>query len=107
MLLEVLLDQRLQESPLSGGEGLLLDEDVAERPLLGGRPGGHGGNESVAADEVQLQREDPEQQVAVAAGRRGRGHAASLGKRLQERPCGQCRRVTRLLYQRWRGDAKG
>ena len=40
-------------------------QDLAQRPGLVQHPGVHGGDQGVAGDEVHLQRQDAEEQVAV------------------------------------------
>jgi hypothetical protein len=64
----VLVDQRLQQAAPGLSEVAALDEDLAERFRLVQRPGVHPGDEGVAGDEVDLQREDAEEQVAVGVG---------------------------------------
>jgi hypothetical protein len=50
---------------LPGGQGFLLDEDLAQGFVLVEDPRMHGGDELIAADEIQLQGQDAKQQVAV------------------------------------------
>src|SRR5581483_7820630 len=65
-------------------QGAALLEQLAERPVPRQRPGIHGLDELVAADEVVLQGQDAEQQVAVGAhgwglrGGRIMAHGATL-----------------------------
>jgi hypothetical protein len=72
---QMLVDQRFQQGMGIGGQGALVLEQVAQRAGLVQDPGVHGRDELVAVDEVHLERQDAEQQVAVGAGlRRGVGH---------------------------------
>src|SRR5438128_6196734 len=61
----MLHDQRVERLNLAGGDLPLLEQDLPERLTLVEHPSVHGGYERVAADEVHLQGEDPEQQVAI------------------------------------------
>ncbi len=65
MHVQVQLDDRLQSLVGRGGQGALLHEDLAKRLGLVEHPGVHRGNQGVAADAVELQGENAEQQVAV------------------------------------------
>ena len=62
---QVLADQRLEQFVRVGGEHALVAQDAAERLGLVQRPGVHGGDQLVAAHEVELQGQDAEEQVAV------------------------------------------
>jgi hypothetical protein len=80
VLAQVLLDQGVQHGPLVLRQGGLALEDVAQGLAFVQDPGVHAGDELVAADEVQLQRQDAEQQVAVGRGALGCvGHGQSAG----------------------------
>ena len=57
----------------------MLDQDLAERLGLVQHPGVHGRDEGVAADEVHLQSQDAEEEVAVAAGRIHEWFLCALG----------------------------
>ena len=59
------VNHRLQQGPDHGVEGASLDEDLAEGPVLLQGPGVHRGDQGVSRDEVHLEREDAEQEVAV------------------------------------------
>src|SRR5205085_12201320 len=59
----------------------LLAEDLAERPPLVEDPGAHGPDEGLAADEARLQRQEPEEQVAVRGVGHGLTSAGRAGKR--------------------------
>ena len=50
-----------------GGQAALFDENLADRLVLGMDPGVHCGDEMLAADEIHLQRQDAEEQVAVGS----------------------------------------
>ena len=65
MLLEVLLDQRLQQRAAVGRQGLLMDQDLAQRLVLGQDPGVHPRDQGVAADKVHLHGQNAEQQIAI------------------------------------------
>ena len=58
----------LVEGMILGAEAAALAEEVGQGPLLGQHPGVHGLDELVAGDEVVLQRQDAEEQVAVDVG---------------------------------------
>src|SRR6266852_1956742 len=73
MAFEVHADQHVEGRALVRPEGLLFDEDLADRLGLVEHPGIHGGNEGVAADEVHLKGQDAEQQIAVGARPAGGG----------------------------------
>ena len=74
VLLDVAVDQRLEQGPARRVQGAALDEDLAERPVLLQGPGVHRRDQGVAGDEVHLQRQDAEEEVAVCRrGGHGRG----------------------------------
>jgi hypothetical protein len=72
---QVLLDQRV-EHLAAGGEVAVGAEDVAQGAVLFQDPGMQGLDEGVAVDEVELEGEDAEEQVAVRSerSRAGVGH---------------------------------
>ena len=76
--LEVLAGQGLEQGVGLGVDGAALEQDPPQVPGFVGDPGGEGGHQRVAIDEVILQGEQAEQQVVVRAGpgpggpRRGR-----------------------------------
>jgi hypothetical protein len=61
----VLLHQRLQQFAAVGAEDALLHEDLSQRLGLVEHPSIHRLDESITADEVHLQSQNSEQQVAV------------------------------------------
>ena len=65
MLLDVLLDQPSRARPVVLAEHAALAEDLAQRRLLAEHPGVHGVEQLLARDEVHLQGEQAEHQVAV------------------------------------------
>ncbi len=69
---QVLAHQRIEQAAVLLAQGPLLDEDLSQGPGLVQDPGVHGGDQRVARDEVHLERDDPEQQVAIGSGRRHR-----------------------------------
>jgi hypothetical protein len=77
------VDHRLHQGLLLGGQVAVPDEDLSQGLVLVQDPGVHGPDEGIAADEVHLQGQDAEQQVAVGGRgtRRGFGHggASSFG----------------------------
>ena len=81
VLVDGALDQDLQLVAQVSREGALLDEDLAECPVLGEDPGVHGRHQDIPVDEVHLQGQDAEQKVPVGIGRRGLavGHGWVLG----------------------------
>ena len=81
MLLEVLGDQRLQQRTAGVVERPAVHEDLAQGPSLVGDPGGEGGQQVVAADEVVLQGQDAEEQVAAGLPRRVGGGRSAPGPR--------------------------
>jgi hypothetical protein len=85
---QALADQRLDQCMAVGVEGALLQQDLAEGRGLGDGPGVHGGDKGVTADQVGLQRQDAEEEVAVGRGRRraGHGHGALLRAGVQQSP---------------------
>lgn len=83
VLLEVLLDEGFQQGVAILGEGALLDQELAQGFGLVQDPGVHGGDQGVAADEVHLQGQDAEKQVAI----RGCAHGGFRSARLQEPGC--------------------
>ncbi len=62
---QVLVDQLLQEGLPRRGEGLLLDQDPAQRLGFLQDPGVHRRDQRVAPHEIHLHRQDAEEQVAV------------------------------------------
>ena len=76
--LEVLAGQGLEQGVGLGVDGAALEQDPPQVPGLVGDPGGEGGHQRLAIDEVVLQGEEAEQQIVVRAGpgpggpRRGR-----------------------------------
>ena len=62
---DVLLDQRLQELPAARREGAALEEDLAQPARPVGDPGVEGAQQGVAVDEVVLERQQAEQEVAA------------------------------------------
>ena len=65
MLLEVLGDQGLQQHTAGVVERPAIHQELGQGPGLVGDPGGEGGQQVVAADEVVLQGQDAEEQVAA------------------------------------------
>src|SRR5439155_11300818 len=72
---QVLLYQRRQKVVFVRRQRAAGAEEVAERLALVEHPGVHGVHERVLADEVQLEGEDAEQQVAVGGRRHGQASA--------------------------------
>src|SRR5262245_34413550 len=64
MLLEVLGDQGLQQRPAGLVERSAIHQELGQGPRLVGDPGVEGGQEVVAADEVVLQCQDAEEEIA-------------------------------------------
>jgi hypothetical protein len=83
VVLDVPVDDRLHQGVFLRGQAALFDQDLPQGLVLGEHPGAHRRQEGVAGDEVHLQGQDAEQQVAVGGRgtRRGFGHgrASSLG----------------------------
>ena len=69
---QVLVDQLLQEIMSRQGQGLLLDQDPAQRLGFLQDPGVHRRDQGVASHEVHLHGQDAEEQVAVGV-THGRG----------------------------------
>jgi hypothetical protein len=69
------LHQGVEYVALVGTERVLFNEYVAERLGLILYPGVHGGDEGVAAEEVHLQGQNAEEQIAVGV---GGGHGGVL-----------------------------
>jgi hypothetical protein len=65
---EVLLNERIKEPAFLGVEGLLLDEEVAERFRLVEDPRLHAGEELLLRDEVALQGDHSEDEIQVGRG---------------------------------------
>jgi hypothetical protein len=82
---DVLVDQGLEHRPAGGGEGVTLDQGLADRPGLLQDPGVHRRDQGVSRDEVHLERQDAEEEVAVGV---AAGHAwlpmSWPGDRLEE-----------------------
>jgi hypothetical protein len=78
---QVLLHHRVQQAPPRGGQPPLVKEDLAQGLGLVQHPGVHGLDQAVAADEIYLQGQDAEEQVAVGGGigRCTMGHGQDLG----------------------------
>jgi hypothetical protein len=68
VLLEVGLNQGFHQQLLVEGQVTVADEDLAQWRFLVGHPGRHGPDQCVAADEAVVQRQDAEEQVAIAVG---------------------------------------
>jgi len=71
---QVLFDHGLQRRVQVHAQDLLLHQDVPERLAFFEHPGVHAGHELIAADEIHLQGQDGEQQIAVG----GVGHGGRL-----------------------------
>ena len=79
MSLHMRIEQLLQQSAVFLIECAALHEDLAQRPILGHRPGVHRLDELVARDKVVLQGQNAQQQIAV-----GRlSHRSTLRKGLE------------------------
>src|SRR5262249_19130728 len=111
VLAQVLIHQGFQRGPLVLGQGALVLEDRAQGPGLIEHPGVHGGDEGVAAEEVQLQGQDAEEKVAVGRGAAGGGLGHGLV--LVSGRSGATARwfqgkseARRLLYLEWRRWAR-
>jgi hypothetical protein len=80
---DVPLHHGLHQSPLLWSKAALFDENLSQWLVLVQNPGVHGPQEVVAADEVHLQGQDAEQQVAIGGRGTGRGfghdRASSFG----------------------------
>jgi hypothetical protein len=74
---QVLLHQGLQQGVRVGAEGAVLLQDLSQGFALVEHPGVHGADEGIAADEVHLQGQDAQQQVAIRRGTGCRHGAAS------------------------------
>jgi hypothetical protein len=72
MTLQMFLDQGAQQGVLVRAQGTLLLQEFSQWRLLSQYPGVHDSNELVAGDEVHLQGQDAEEQVAVSADSRHR-----------------------------------
>ena len=70
MHLQVFLNHTLQPGVEVLAQRPLLQEDLAQGFVFLQHPGVHGPDEGVSRDEVHLQGEDAEQQVAVGKGLR-------------------------------------
>ena len=79
MLLEVLGDQGLQQGTAGAVERPAIHQDLGQGPGLVGDPGGEGGQQVVAADEVVLQGQDAEEEVAAGVHPRSRRPARPPG----------------------------
>jgi len=66
VLFEVLRHKSFQELPVVAFQGELSHQDLAQRFGFVEHPGMHRLDESIAADEVQLQGQDAEEQVAIS-----------------------------------------
>ena len=95
VLIQVLADQRLEQVAAGLAQGDLLDEDPVQGPGLVEDPGADGGDQRLARDEVQLQGQDAEEQVAVrvppgsrppGAVVRGRGRRPARRRPRRSRP---------------------
>jgi hypothetical protein len=78
MLSQVLLDQCVEQLQPHWRELALFAQDLPQGPRLVQHPGVHGRDQGVPADEVHLQGQDAEQQVAVSV-RSGHGAAPVNG----------------------------
>lgn len=76
--LDVATDHRVDDVAVARFKNALFDQDLSQWFELVEHPGIHARDELVAGDEVHLQREDAEEQVAVGV-RRGHG-VAPLGE---------------------------
>ena len=82
VLLEVLADQGLEQGVGARRQGARSTQDLAQGPGLVGDPGVEGGEQGVAVDEVDLQGEEAEEQVAARPpGRPGRSARGAAGSR--------------------------
>ncbi len=72
VLLEVLGDQGLQQHAAGVVERPAIHQELGQGPGLVGDPGGEGGQQVVAADEVVLQGQDAEEEVAAGVRMRSR-----------------------------------
>jgi hypothetical protein len=86
--LEVLGDEGLQQGEPAWIESTLRDQDLAERAALLPPPDAHGGAQGVRSDEVHLQGQEAELQVAVGVGVR-HGRSPKLPELPGPRRCGQ------------------
>jgi hypothetical protein len=68
--LQVALDDRLQKVSVLGPQCVLLQENLAQGLGLVEHPRMHRCNQGVSTDEVHLQGQDTEEQVAVRVGAR-------------------------------------
>jgi parallel beta-helix repeat protein len=100
--LQVALDEGLEQGAVVGPQRGLLHEDLAEGFGLVEDPGVQGGDEGVARDEVHLQRQDAEEQVAI--GRR-LGHGPVLVARRRTPP--GCPASFKILDTAGGGDPNG
>jgi hypothetical protein len=89
MALNVQLNQGIEGGPLVRSQRALFHEYLAERFAFIENPGVHRGDQRFARDEIHLERENAEEQVAVCAplAMRGVGHRTYLAR------SGQCRHV--------------
>ncbi len=85
VLLQVGFDKRFHHELMVGGHVALADENLAQRGLLVGDPGRHGANQGIAVDEAIVQRQDAEEEVAVAVGVR---HVFDTGGQDSDGPFG-------------------
>src|SRR5262249_26891850 len=79
--LEVFLDQGMEELKSFGAQIALAGEDLAERLGLVEHPGLHRGHQALLADELHLEGEHAEKQIAVGSSRSRRsriGHGTVL-----------------------------
>src|SRR5271165_7171366 len=83
MLLQVLPHNGIEEVSLVIGKVSPRNEDLPQRSLLLQDPCMHRGDQRVASDEVDLQREYPEEQVAVSS---ECGHQENLPRQLLDSP---------------------
>jgi Ferric uptake regulator family len=67
---EAAVDHDLDSVAFGGTNGPLLDEDLADRPVLLQDPGVHRRDQGVSGDEVVLKGVDAEQEVAIGLGSR-------------------------------------
>jgi hypothetical protein len=63
--LEVFAHQRFEQLQPFGRQLRLLYQDLSQRLALVEHPGVHGRDQGIAADEIQLQRQNGKQQIAV------------------------------------------
>jgi hypothetical protein len=80
--LQVVLDEGFKHGVGVALQCPLIDEDLSQGLGLLQHPGIHGRDQGIAADEVHLQGQDAEQQIAVGCGSRrsGLGHGAGPSK---------------------------